>query len=361
MLNAMYVHVPFCDHICAYCDFPRCGYHAPLVEKWLIALEQELHQVQPSACKSIYIGGGTPSCLHIKQLYRLLQLLSAYAGGVEEYTIEVNADSLDQEKIALCKQFGINRISMGAQSFQPALLQKMERKADLAMMKERIAWLRKAGITNISLDLIYGLPNQTLDLWKADLDIAVQLPITHLSLYALTIEEHSKFGREHIAPCDEDLEADYYELALRTLKEHGFDHYEISSFARDNHVSMHNLAYWHYEDFYGIGCGASGKENHVRYDNTRNLHTYLTQGTSRNELHLSKEEEMFEMMMMGLRLKEGVDEATFIERFDCSYHSVFEPAIQKHLQLGNLKECNAHLATTKQGMMLLHEVLVDFL
>lgn len=361
MRKALYVHVPFCNHICAYCDFMRCVYQTSLAQKWLNAIQKELSTKTEEAIQSVYIGGGTPSALSHAQLSRLLAMLQPWIQQAKEITIEANADSFDQAKIAICKEYGVNRVSLGAQSFDPVLLQRMGRIADEAMIRSCIDHLHQMGIHQISLDLIYGLPDQTMAQWVRDLRKACALPITHLSLYALTIEEHSRFGREHVAPCEAELEADFYEAALKLCKENGFEHYEISSFAKNHCYSMHNLAYWHYDDFIGIGCGASGKEDHRRYDNTRNLHTYITQGPTPEIISLSKEDEMFETMMMGLRLKTGVDDRQFQSRYGCSYHEAFNTAIQKHLALGNLKENKPFLHTTKQGMMLLHEILVDFL
>lgn len=361
MTNAMYVHVPFCDHICAYCDFTRCGYHALLADRWLTAVKNELNRKSLSACSTVYIGGGTPSTLNESQLQALLEALAPYTKQVREYTMEANAESLSPAKISLLVQYGVNRISMGAQSFQPHHLRRMERIADYSLIQQRIVELRAHHIHNISLDLMYGLPDQNLAEWKDDLNKAMTLPITHLSLYALTIEENSRFGKANIKPCDPDREADFYETALALLEANGFQQYEVSNFARDQHVSQHNLAYWHYDDFYGIGCGASGKENHMRYDNTRNLHTYIQSGPSPEATILTVEDERFEMMMMGLRLTEGVCDTKFYERFACSYHDVFGAAIQKHIALGNLQERNRRLYPTKQGMMVLHEILVDFL
>lgn len=361
MVQAIYVHVPFCNHICAYCDFMRCGYHKPLADAWLMAVKRELQEKSINSCRTIYIGGGTPSSLSAIQLRSLLAMLQPYMQPDSEVTIEANADSFNEEKIKICCEYGVNRISMGAQTFQPGLLKRIERIADFPMIQQRIQQLHEYGISNISLDLMYGLPDQTMQQWISDLHKAAALPITHLSLYALTIEEHSKFGREHVAPCEDDLEADFYETALQILKEHGFEHYEISSFARGQCYSQHNLAYWHYDDFYGIGCGASGKEHHERYENTRNLHTYIQSGASSSFIKLTKEDEMFEMIMMGLRIKEGVSDKLFFERFQCSYHEVFASPIKKHMALHHLKEIDHHLSTTKQGMMILHDILVDFL
>ncbi len=361
MNKALYVHVPFCQHICAYCDFMRCGYQTQLADQWLRSLRQELAQKGCWQAKTIYIGGGTPSALSLDQLRKLLHLLAPYANQVREYTIEANPDSFTKDKIELCRSFGVNRVSLGVQSFHDELLQYMDRPGNRMTTLSCIHALQEAGIKQISVDLLYGLQKQNMTLWEQDLYQACALPIHHLSLYALSIEPHSYFGRTHVEPCDADLESDYYERALTICKENGFEHYEISSFARDQAYSAHNLAYWHYDDFCGVGCGASGKEDHFRYDNTRNLHTYLTQGAQPERIKLSKADEMFEMMMMGLRIRWGVDDALFYERFQCSYDDVFHDAIQKHIKQEYLTRNGRFLRTTKKGMLLLHDILVDFL
>lgn len=361
MSKALYVHVPFCDHICAYCDFTRCRYYAPLANTWLDAIAKELQTKQIQDVTTIYIGGGTPTSLSSKQFIQLLTLLQPYQHSGQEYTIEANADSLTDEKIQILKRFGINRISLGAQTFQPDLLKKIQRVADYSMIKDCIQRLHTSGIDNISIDLMYGLPEQTMALWKADLEIAYQLPIQHISLYALTIEEHSTFGRAGVKPCEDTLEAQFYEEAIAFLTKHDFKHYEISNFAKKGYASKHNIAYWNYDDFYGIGCGASGKENHVRYDNTRNLHTYVTQGAMGDIVSLSKLDEMFEMIMMGLRMRKGVSDKLFQERFQVSISDVFKDAMDSQIALGNLCFKDGYLYTTYQGMLVLHTVLVDFL
>ncbi len=360
-MKALYVHVPFCDHICAYCDFMRCGYYEPLAEKWLLAVKREIQEKKIEECKTVYIGGGTPSALSTSLLEQLLELLQPYLKKSDEASIEVNADSFSDEKLALCKRYGINRISMGAQTFQTDLLKIIDRKADYATVKDAIMRIHEHGIHDISLDLMYGLPSQTMKMWLDDLSKAASLPITHLSLYALTIEEHSRFGRVGIQPCDPDKEADFYEKAIAYLQKQGFEHYEISNFAKNGCYAKHNLMYWHYEDFYGIGCGASGKSDHMRYDNTRNLHTYLTKGACPNRYLLNRKDEMFETVMMGLRLRKGIHKQTFYQCFKSDIHDIYRDAIQKHIQLGNLQETANELRTTYQGMLILHDILIDFL
>lgn len=361
MTRAMYVHVPFCKDICSYCDFTRCGYYAPLADKWLDRLQMELESKQIDPLKTLYIGGGTPSALQTSQLTRLFQLLSPYTKKVEEYTIEVNADSLTDDKIKLCKAYGVNRVSMGAQTFQEKLLKIIARKTDFTMIQNRIQALHAAGITNISLDLMYGLPTQTLTMWEKDLSLAMRLPISHISLYSLTIEPNSAFGRKNIQPCDLELESDMYETAIQRLSAGGFDQYEISNFAKAKKRSLHNQMYWHYEDFYGIGCGASGKEHHTRYENTRNLQTYLKEGSTPEVLTLSQADEMFEMMMMSLRLCEGICEQAFKERFHVSLWDVYGDIIEQKIKKGQLVHEDGFLHTTYQGMLLLNDILLDFL
>lgn len=357
----MYVHVPFCKDICAYCDFMRCRYYAPLADKWLQRLRLELHEKHIDPIETLYIGGGTPSALATHQLEALLQMLAGYTKSVQEYTIEVNADSLTDEKIELLSRYGVNRISMGAQTFQNKLLKIIDRKADRNMIVERIDQLHQAGIHNISLDLMYGLPKQSLSMWEDDLRMAVQLPISHISLYSLTIEEHSVFGRTNVQPCSSELEADMYEVAIAILTKHQFEHYEISSFAKAGRRSLHNQMYWHYEDFYGIGCGASGKQQHIRYDNTKNLHTYIQEGCKCEPIVLRKEDEMFELLMMSLRLQEGLSIAEFQNRFQVSIFDVYGNVLQEKLAQGLLLYENGYLHTSKKGMLLLNDVLVDFL
>lgn len=180
-MKALYVHVPFCDHICAYCDFMRCGYYEPLAEKWLLAVKREIQEKKIEECKTVYIGGGTPSALSPSLLEQLLELLQPYLKKSDEASIEVNADSFSDEKLALCKRYGINRISMGAQTFQTDLLKIIDRKADYATVKDAILRIHEHGIHDISLDLMYGLPSQTMKMWLDDLSKAASLPITHLS------------------------------------------------------------------------------------------------------------------------------------------------------------------------------------
>ena len=362
-MKAVYVHVPFCRDICAYCDFTRCRYHAGLADQWLIAVERELQEkLAQVSVETVYVGGGTPSALNSRQLEQLLKLLAPYTTQVQEYTVEANVESLDEDKMKLLKRYGVNRISLGVQTLQSVLLSIIGRRHTREEVVERIRQLHQYGIHNISIDLIYGLPQQTMEMWQDDLQGIVQhFQISHISLYALTIEEHSQFGRDGVENIDADVETDMYLYAVSYLKKHGFIQYEISNFAKPNAASLHNQMYWNYEDFCGIGCGASGKSGHIRYDNTRNLHTYLQKGSCPDIIELSRQDEMFEMMMMALRMKKGMSLSLFRERFAADFETIYSAPLQKNIANGMLQVKDDHVRTTEEGMLLLHDVLVDFL
>ena len=209
------------------------------------------------------------------------------------------------------------------------MLKSLNRQHTANDVKKAITMLKSVGIDNISVDLIYGLPNQTLALWKETLNDVMKLEIPHISLYALTIEEHSQFGRDGIQMMDSELEADLYEYAIQFLEANGYEQYEISNFALPNYASKHNIGYWKYEDFYGIGCGASGKEQHVRYDNEWNIQNYLEGKRHQEQTFLTKKDEQFEFLMMGLRMAEGISKQVFEKQFHLAFDDCYRRQVTK--------------------------------
>lgn len=363
MVKAMYVHVPFCDSICAYCDFGRCKMQPLLADRWLTAIERELLKRQlPTAISTLYIGGGTPSALSVKQLDTLLTLLDDYAQQTEEYSVEANPENLSLEKLAVMKAHGVNRISLGVQSFNDQLIKRIERHHDKKRIDQALDQIHEAGIHNISIDLMYGLPDQTIAMLMEDLNLAANDErIKHISIYSLTIEEHSKFGRQKIAPCDNELEGMMYELIVKTLPGYGYQHYEISNFAKPGYESKHNQMYWRYEDYAGIGCGASGKENHIRYDRPFQLLNYLNDEEVFERFALSKSDEMFEFIMMGLRMKQGISLSRFEALFQCSLSDVYASAIHQNIARGWLLIEGDSLRPSEAGMTFLNDVLMAFM
>lgn len=358
----LYLHVPFCHTICAYCDFCHLVYSQTNAEKWLQALEKEIADKNiRHDLKTIYIGGGTPSCLSAKELNHLLCLLDPYASSVREYTIEINPETLDEEKAEILEAHHVNRASIGFQSSDPSLLKLMGRHHDLKMIAETMHLLRKHGIENISLDLMYSLPTQTMDMLKQSLQDALSLKPEHLSLYSLTIEENTAFGKKGYHHLDDDTEADMYEFICHVLPAYGFHQYEVSNFAQTGYESIHNSAYWNYRDFYGIGMGASGKEGFLRYDNTRSLKEYLSDPLRRTEIPLSEKDAMFEMLMMGIRFRKGMDLTLFEETFHNSFAEIYGKKAESLIQKGLIEYRDHHIRCTDRGYEIMNSVLVEFM
>ncbi|MGB7595114.1 MAG: radical SAM family heme chaperone HemW, partial [Erysipelotrichaceae bacterium] len=320
----------------------------------------EISAVEPHIMDTLYIGGGTPTSLSMEELESLLSFLDGYHDLSTEFSMEANPESVDQKKAELIAKFGVNRVSMGIQTFNPDELALLNRSHTVEDIKLAIACLRTAGIANISIDLIYGLPNQTLKTWEATLNQAVKLDIEHISLYSLTIEENSEFGRKGIQPADPDLEADMYFKAVEILAQAGFNRYEISSFTRDK-PSRHNLAYWHYDEFYGIGPGATQMINHIRTLKTTNLDDYAKGKNLCEETLLNLDDERFEFVMMGLRLSEGIDLERFAKRFGVRAEELFKQAIDDNITKKRLELTSGRLRCTEIGLALLNDVLVSFL
>ena len=358
--KSMYVHVPFCHSICAYCDFARVAYQEKIVSKWLIQIKEDLANVANKELTTIYLGGGTPSCLNYHQLEELLISLESFDGAME-YTMEINPETLTADKAKILVEHGVNRVSLGVQSFQDILLEAISRKHRKKDIISCIALLNEVGICNISIDLMYGLPNQSLEQFSQDLLFATTLDITHVSIYSLTIEPNSVFGRAGVKQINADLEADMYEKAIEILVKEGFEQYEVSSFAKQGFESIHNLTYWQYEDFYGVGIGASGKEGNNRYTNVNDFTSYLTGSCKKEIVELTLDDMMFETVMMGLRLKCGVDLVKFESRYNIDLCEKYALIIKKHVENGNLLLTDSYLATTPKGMYVLNDVLVDFL
>ncbi len=361
MIEAMYVHVPFCKSICSYCDFTRVGCNARLIQQWLQALQKEVdHKDINPNLKTIYVGGGTPSALNEEELECLLELLSPYAHNVKEYTIEINPETMTPVKYLLLQKYGVNRISIGVQSISERLLKLMNRSHSWTQVIDVINCLHDVGIKNISLDCMYSLPTQSSQELLQTLQAYIDLEVSHISMYSLTIEENSQFYREHYEKLHDEQEEDYYFKAIELLEGAGYFQYEISNFAKPGFESLHNQVYWRYEDFYGVGLGASGKENHKRYTQTSNFQDYFLQ-KGLKEIHLSEEDEMFEFIMMNLRLRSGFDINRFNELFGHDFLMKYKHVIQKLTLQDLIQLDNQWIKCTEKGYPLLHSILEEFI
>ena len=357
--KALYIHVPFCASVCAYCDFYRFRYNSDRADLWLAQVRKDLNNIQDEIA-TVYIGGGTPSVLSVPQLEGLLECTERFL-PVKEFTVECNPESVTAEKAGILRKYDVNRVSLGAQAFDDGMLKKLGRRHTSSDVLKAMKILREAGITNISLDLMYSLPEQSLQDWKDTLKKAVNAEPSHISVYSLTVDEGSRFYAEGKEPLDNETEYEMYDTAIRFLEASGYEQYEISNFAKNGLESEHNKVYWYYGDFIGIGPGASGKENGVRYTVKPDLKGYLEGKREREEIPLSGKDERFEAVMMGLRLNQGIDLNAYAETFKVRLEEYYRDAVTKHISQGNLEIAEGFLRATRQGRFILHDVLVDFL
>ena len=360
--RSAYVHIPFCTQICYYCDFSKVFIKNQPVDSYLEHLLEEFGSYDIQKLRTLYIGGGTPTALTAPQLEVLLDGLTKNLdlSVLEELTIEANPGDLDADKIAVLKNSAVNRVSLGVQTFDNKMLKKIGRSHLEKDIYENIDCLKFAGFDNISIDLIYALPGQTMEQVKDNVAKAIGLDIPHMSLYSLILENHTVFmnrmRRGKLPLPKEDLEAEMFEYIIAELERAGFEHYEISNFSQPGFESRHNLMYWDNAEYYGIGAGASGYVNGVRYKNHGPIRHYLSaveEGNARiTEEHLSQKEQMEEEMFLGLRKKSGVSMAGFEEKFGRSFDGLYGEIVRDLIQQGLMQIEGDRVRMTKRGLFL---------
>lgn len=400
MAKSLYIHIPFCNQICSYCDFPKVFSSGQDTDAYLTALIAELSAyekiVQFSELKTIYIGGGTPTVLTTKQLDRLFTYLHSVIDfcHLTEVSIEANPESLnDSCKVACLKGHGVTRVSLGVQTFQENHLRILERSHCKKDIHDVVHLLDKQGF-EINLDMIYAIPTQTLEDWESDLDTLLQLPITHVSAYSLILEEHTKFYidymKDQLELVDNEVEAMMFELVIEKLTGAGFEHYEISNFTRGKR-SEHNLTYWKNDYYIGVGLGAHGhikhtaeidfyldeassniaqeimsKNNSIRYENTRSITAYkkALQGAKLpvlNSHSVDLKACIEESMFLGLRLMEGVNVDELSARYYQDVLALYEDRIDKLRKMEYVSLDAGVLRLTKKGLMMANDVFEEFL
>lgn len=369
--TSAYVHIPFCTQICYYCDFSKVFIKNQPVDAYLQALIREFESYKIEQLRTLYIGGGTPTAISAEQLDYLLSHLTKNLdlSQLEEFTIEANPGDLTPDKIAVLEKSAVNRISLGVQTFNDKQLKRIGRSHNEAQIYESIDSLKRAGFDNISIDLIYALPGQTMADVKENVAKAIALDIPHLSLYSLILEHHTvfmnKMRRGKLNLPTEDLEADMFDYIIAKLESHGFEHYEISNFTKPGRESRHNLMYWDNAEYYGVGAGASGYVDGVRYRNRGPIQHYLkgvAQGNPRLEEEvLTKQEMMEEEFFLGLRKKEGVSISRFEEKFAENFSNRYGDIVEKLTRDGLVQVTDGRLRMTKKGLFLGDTVAEKFI
>lgn len=374
--KAVYIHIPFCTNKCYYCDFNSFVLKGQPVEAYLDALEREMEltvtKLPPDSIKTIFVGGGTPTVLLPEQMSKFLKLVRTYFPNQSsdiEFSMEANPGTTDEAKLAVMKEGGVNRLSFGVQSFNNDLLERIGRIHNTDDVYRSIENARKVGFDNISIDLMFGLPKQTLEIMESTLNEALKLDLKHYSIYSLKVEEntlfHKLFHKNQLPLPDEEEELQMYLLIMRRLQEAGYEQYEISNFAKPGFSSKHNITYWKNEPYYGLGAGAHGYANHIRHINIKGVQPYIDStkaGLPILEQHeVTKQEAMEDFMMVGLRLLCGVKDADFRAQFDCSIQDVFGRIIEKLLANELLLHVDGGYRLSDKGLLFGNDVFGSFL
>lgn len=324
-MASIYIHIPFCRSICSYCDFCKIIHDRDLVVPYLEKLESEIEDAyEHEPVSTLYIGGGTPSCLSEYETQKLIDIVKTINFADEyEFTFECNIEDIDERLLFDLKEMGVNRLSIGIESFDEAKLKFMNRKVTFKEAEDKIALARKYGFQNISIDLMYGIPYEKAKDLKKDLNLFLKLEPEHISTYSLIIEDHTMCRiRDDSNICEEE-ETKMYEYIETKLKKNGYDHYEISNYAKPGYASKHNLCYWNNEEYYGFGLGAAGYIKGFRYENTRSLEDYLL-GNYKLDEHLVSAQEMMENeVMLGLRKMEGINLQEFFDKYEINLQDAF--------------------------------------
>ncbi|MFN3653043.1 MAG: radical SAM family heme chaperone HemW [Armatimonadota bacterium] len=371
----MYVHIPFCVRKCYYCDFAAGPAPEAIRQQYVDRLVDEIrgHAWRGAAARTLYFGGGTPSELSTPQLARITEAAREtfrFSEGAE-WSIECNPGTVSVESFTAIREMGFNRVSLGLQTFHDAHLKALGRIHTAAESVEAIEAAQQAGIPRLSLDLIFCLPGQTLEEWRSDVERALSFGAEHLSLYNLTIEQQTEFGRRYraglLALPDEDLSADMYEWVIDRLTSHGFEQYEVSNFARPGAECRHNQTYWRGEPFLGLGLGAASYAEGLRWGNTRSMQRYLAtacrpQGPERAwEERLEVREALGEAMMVGLRTREGISVGELSRRFGLDVEALHGAVLRECREDGLLEPYGDRLRLTRRGIMLANAVCERFL
>lgn len=374
-MAGLYIHIPFCESKCIYCDFYSMANNNHLIDNYIDALLVEAverkNELNSETLTTVYLGGGTPSLLSITQLSKLVNGLKKVFdfSAVEEFTIEVNPDDVTPEYIQQAKSLGINRVSMGVQSFSDKDLHFINRRHTAKQATNAIHIIKEAGIDNISIDLIYGIPGQNIEIWKNNVDTAISLSVQHISAYTLMYEEGTRLSVMRslgkITEVDDDVVAAMYDYLVAQLKSNGYIHYEISNFALPGLHSRHNSIYWNLTPYLGLGVAAHSFDGTVRRYNPSNLKKYLDalgEGNLCVEVeNITQAEKYDEYVMLRLRTADGIDADELMHRFGEEYYQFFIDKAKPLVSEGSLINENGRYYIPENHIMISDNITCDLL
>lgn len=367
----LYIHIPFCVRKCAYCDFLSGPADYEAQRSYKEALIREIENVESfvdSEVSSIFIGGGTPSVFSEQWMAEVLEKVYTHFTVRQdaEISIEANPGTVNLKKLAVYRQAGINRISFGCQSADNRELKMLGRIHTWEEFLESFSMAREAGFSNINVDLMSGLPGQSLQSWEESLHKTAQLKPEHISAYSLIVEEGTPFASQKLELPDEEEERKMYERTREILEDWGYHQYEISNYARPGRECRHNLGYWQRKEYLGLGLGSASLVGETRFSNTRNMENYLNNSDSAAKIReereiLTVQEQMEEFMFLGLRMTEGISVTEFREVFGVSLEQIYGKVLEKYKKLELLEERGGRLRLTRKGISVSNPVLADFL
>ncbi len=361
MVKSAYIHIPFCKSKCHYCSFvsfcntdKKDDYIKKLVAEIKFYYENE-------PLKTLYIGGGTPSLLSLSEVNHIVSNFSFCDSA--EITMELNPEDVCYDYLRGLYDLGINRLSFGCQTFDDDILKLINRRHNSSQVIKVVENARLAGFDNLSLDFIYGLPNQSCEMFVSDLNRAVDLGLEHISLYGLKIEEGCYFSN-HLPDNlpDDDMQADMYLKAIETLLNRGYVQYEVSNFSKKGLYSRHNLNYWENGEYYGFGVAAHGYKNGIRYENVDNLKDYINNPYDKKSSHLlSQGEKLEEEIFLGFRKLAGIDVVSINKKYNIDFENKYKKVLDKYINLNLIEKTNGGYKLTIQGILVSNVVLADFI
>ena len=360
-MDSVYIHIPFCKSICTYCDFCKLYLNDKFTLPYLNQLALEIKEkYQGEKIKTLYIGGGTPSCLSPKDLKYLLDITKMLnLDELKEFTFECNLSDINEELLALLKEYKVNRLSIGIESFNEKKLEFMNREANFDDALEKIKLCRKYGLNNINVDLIYGIPKESILNLKKDLKQILKLDVEHISTYSLIIEDNTIIGINKMVPIDEEIDEQMYDVICNTLKKHDYIHYEVSNFSKKGYQSLHNINYWLNENYYGFGLGAHGFIGNVRYENTKSINKYLEGHFVSKENLISKDEDMDNTIMLGFRLLKGINLKYFFDKYNINLQDKYN--IDDLVKEKKLLYKDGYLKINPKYLYVMNEILIKII
>ncbi|KYH34518.1 oxygen-independent coproporphyrinogen-III oxidase-like protein YqeR [Clostridium tepidiprofundi DSM 19306] len=368
---ALYIHIPFCKQKCFYCDFKSYSGKDELMNDYIEALCKEIERNNDKVFKTIFIGGGTPTYLSEDNLIALLKTINALKTSEElEFTIEGNPGTFTKRKLKILKDMGVNRLSIGVQAWQDFLLKNLGRIHTIQEFITGYELARQMGFTNINVDLMFGLPEQTLNHWEETLTNIVKLNPEHVSCYSLIIEEGTPFFNKYeegkLTLPDEDTERSMYHIALEILESRGYNQYEISNFSLPNCECKHNLAYWELGEYIGCGVSAHSYVDGYRVENIHSIKEYIRRMNNKlspvfSAHKNSKNDDIEEFMFMGLRKIKGISKEEFKIRFSTGIYEIYRDVIRKFKYSGLLIEDDSSLRLSPKGVEISNYILSEFI